>query len=124
MNQNTISAPIKPGAKPFNNARCEETRPEKMTGMECFARFHHQLKATQNGALRNFNKLDDNFKFVVMTLANRMEPGTFKCDEVGKPFEYFDQPRRLMLIRAMNEITRWGDILPRRFSLHEAVLPE
>lgn len=121
---NHMSAPLKAGAIPFNNAGCVNQQPAKMSGEECFARFHQTLKATQNGALRNFNKLDENFKFVVMTLANRNEPGAFKNDEVGKPFEYFDQPRRLLLIKAMNEITRWGEILPRRFSLHESVIPE
>jgi len=121
---NNMSAPINAGALPFNNAGCTDAQPVKMSGEECFARFHQKLRATQNGALRNFNKLDDNFKFVVMTLANRNEPGAFKSDEVGRPFEYFDQPRRLLLIKAMNEIARWGEILPRRFSLHESVLPE
>ncbi|ELY4216299.1 hypothetical protein SD377_003444 [Cronobacter turicensis] len=124
MNQSNISAPSKTGAKPFNNAGYADTQPQKMTSDECFARFHQKLKATQNGALRNFNKLEGNFKFVVMTLANRMEPGTFKSDEIGQPFEYFDQPRRLLLIKAMNEITRWGEILPRRFSHHESYLPD
>jgi len=121
---NNMSAPINAGAKPFNNTDCADVQPVKMSGEECFARFHQKLKATQNGALRNFNKLDDNFKFVVMTLANRNEPGAFKNDEVGRPFEYFDQSRRFLLIKAMNEIARWGEILPRRFSLHESVLPE
>lgn len=122
MNKNTISAPIKTGAMQFNNT--DFNVPEKMTGEECFAHFHQKLKATENRALRNFNKLNDDFKFVVMTLANRHEPGTFRQDEVGKPFEYFDRSRRLQIIKAMNEITRWGEILPRRFSLHECVIPE
>lgn len=119
---NNMSAPINAGAVPFNNAGYSQ--PAKMTGEDCLARFHQKLKATQNGALRNFNKLSDDFKFVVMTLANREQPGVFKSDEVGKPFEYFDQPRRVLLIKAMNEIARWGEILPRRFSLHESVIPE
>lgn len=108
-------------ANPFINA---DLNPPKMSGRECFTRFHQKLKATQNGALRNFNKLSDDFKFVVMTLANRSNPGTFKQDEVGQPFEYFDQERRLLLIQAMNEIARWGTLLPRRFSIHECVLPK
>lgn len=121
---NNMSAPINAGAKPFNNTDCADAQPVKMSGEECLARFHQKLKATQNGALRNFNKLNDDFKFSVMTLANRKEPGAFKSDEVGRPFEYFDQPRRLLLIQAMNEIARWGEILPRRFSFHESVIPE
>ncbi|MCR4458440.1 MULTISPECIES: hypothetical protein [Pseudescherichia] len=121
---NNMSAPINAGATPFNNAGCTVAEPEKMSGEECLALFHQKLKATQNGALRNFNKLNDDFKFSVMTLANRNEPGAFKSDEVGRPFEYFDHARRLLLIKAMNEIARWGEILPRRFSLHESVLPE
>ncbi|EOJ8601613.1 hypothetical protein ACM45N_002565 [Cronobacter sakazakii] len=123
MSQSHLSASTKAGMKPFNHPACVEAQPRKMSADECFSRFHQKLKETQNGALRNFNKLDENFKFVVMTLGNRMEPGTFKSDEVGKPFEYFEQPRRLLLIKAMNEITRWGEILPRRFSHHESFLP-
>lgn len=122
MNKNTISAPIKTGAMQFNNS--DFSAPKKMTGEECFAHFHQKLKATDNRALRNFNKLNDDFKFVVMTLANRRDPGTFRQDEVGQPFEYFDRARRLLIIKAMNEITRWGEILPRRFSLYECVIPE
>ncbi|EKY3890499.1 hypothetical protein RCI33_003143 [Enterobacter hormaechei] len=93
-----------------------------MSGEECLARFHQKLKMTENRALRNFNKLDDNFKFVVMTLANRANPGAFRTEEIGKPFEYFDVNRRKMIIIAMNEIARWGSILPRRFSIHECIL--
>lgn len=108
--------------RPFNNSDCAETLPEKMTGEECFARFHQKLKSTENRALRNFNKLDESFKFVVMTLANRTSPGAFRADEVGQPFEYFDIERRRLIIQAMNEITRWGSILPRRFSVHECII--
>jgi hypothetical protein len=36
------------------------------------------MKATENKALRNFNKLDEDFKFVVLTLANRNNPGAFR----------------------------------------------
>ncbi|ENL8694868.1 hypothetical protein AB6I52_003653 [Enterobacter hormaechei] len=93
-----------------------------MSGEECLARFHQKLKMTENRALRNFNKLDDNFKFVVMTLANRANPGAFRTEEIGKPFEYFDVNRRKMIIIAMNEIARWGSILPSRFSIHECIL--
>ena len=106
----------------FNNSDCIEAEPQTMSGEECLARFHQKLKMTENRALRNFNKLDENFKFVVMTLANRTNSGAFRTEEIGKPFEYFDVNRRKMIIIAMNEIARWGSILPRRFSIHECIL--
>jgi len=113
-----------PGAKLFNTVDCPEEQPATMTGEECLARFHQKLKMTENRALRNFNKLDEDFKFVVMTLANRDNSGAFRSDEIGKPFEYFDVNRRKLIIEAMNKITRWGSILPRRFSIHECILAE
>lgn len=122
MNGVNTAAQVQPAAKLFNNIDCQGEKPAAMTGDECLARFYQKLKATENRALRNFNKLDENFKFVVMTLANRMVPGSFRADEVGQPFEYFDIERRKLIIQAMNEITRWGSILPRRFSLHECIV--
>lgn len=104
----------------FTNADCEQ--PKTMTGEECFARFHQKLKSTENKALRNFNKLDEDFKFVVLTLANRKNPGAFRADEVGKPYDYFDMDRRKLIILAMNKIARWGEILPRHISIHECYL--
>lgn len=111
-----------PATKLFNNSDCTKAEPQTMSGEECLARFHQKLKMTENRALRNFNKLDDNFKFVVMTLANRANPSAFRTEEIGKPFEYFDVNRRKMIIIAMNEIARWGSILPRRLSIHECIL--
>lgn len=111
-----------PATKLFNNSDCTKAEPQTMSGEECLARFHQKLKMTENRALRNFNKLDDNFKFVVMTLANRANPYAFRTEEIGKPFEYFDVNRRKMIIIAMNEIARWGSILPRRLSIHECIL--
>lgn len=127
MKSTVLSSSIPAAKKEFNNvyfmhARIDE--PLKMTGDECLARFRQQLKATSNSAQRNFNKLDDNFKFVVLTLANRKEPAAFKSDEIGKPFEYFDKSRRFLIIDSMNEITRWGNILPRRFSKHDIYLAD
>lgn len=127
MKSAALSSSVPVVKKEFNNvyfmhARIDE--PLKMTGDECLARFRQQLKATSNVAQRNFNKLDDNFKFVVLTLANRKEPTAFKSDEIGKPFEYFDMPRRFLIIESMNELTRWGSILPRRFSKHDIYLTE
>jgi len=111
-----------PATTLFNNSDCTEAEPQTMSGEECLSRFHQKLKMTENRALRNFNKLDDNFKFVVMTLANRANPCAFRTEEIGKPFEYFDVNRRKMIIIAMNEIARWGSILPRRLSIHECIL--
>lgn len=104
----------------FMHARIDE--PLKMSGDECIARFRQQLKATNNASQRNFNKLDNTFKFVVLTLANRMEPSSFTSNEIGKPFEYFDQARRYLIIRSMNEIAKWGGLLPRRFSNYDIYL--
>ncbi|WP_367165873.1 hypothetical protein [Kosakonia cowanii] len=111
-----------PATTLFSNSDCTKAEPQAMSGEECLARFHQKLKMTENRALRNFNKLDDSFKFVAMTLANRANPGAFRTEEIGKPFEYFDVNRRKMIIIAMNEIARWGSILPRRFSIHECIL--
>jgi hypothetical protein len=122
MNGLNSTARNVPATTLFNNSDCIEAEPQTMSGEECLARFHQKLKMTENRALRNFNKLDDNFKFVVMTLANRANPGAFRTEEIGKPFEYFDDNRRKMIIIAMNEIARWGSILPRRFSIHECIL--
>ncbi|WP_242388261.1 hypothetical protein [Kosakonia cowanii] len=122
MNGLNSTARNVPATTLFNNSDCIEAEPQTMSGEECLARFHQKLKMTENRALRNFNKLDDNFKFVVMTLANRANPGAFRTEEIGKPFEYFDVNRRKMIIIAMNEIARWGSILPRRFSIHECIL--
>lgn len=122
MNGLNSTARNVPATTLFNNSDCIEAEPQTMSGEECLARFHQKLKMTENRALRNFNKLDGNFKFVVMTLANRANPGAFRTEEIGKPFEYFDVNRRKMIIIAMNEIARWGSILPRRFSIHECIL--
>ena len=125
MKNTALAVSVKASQTPFNNvyfmhARIDE--PLKMSGDECIARFRQQLKATNNAAQRNFNKLDNTFKFVVLTLANRIEPSSFKPDEIGQPFEYFEQARRSLIISAMNEITRWGSLLPRRFSIHDIYL--
>ncbi|MGK7246075.1 hypothetical protein ACSPAH_12475 [Buttiauxella agrestis] len=125
MKSAALAESVKAPQATFNNVYLIHARidgPLKMTGDECLARFRQQLKATNNTALRNFNKLDNNFKFVVLTLANRLEPSSFKPDEIGKPFEYFEQTRRLLIIRSMNEITRWGSLLPARFSKHDCYL--
>ena len=81
-------------------------------------------KNNDNPALRYFNRLDDDFKFAVLTLANREKPATFKLDEVGKQFEEFDEARRLLIIGAMNRISRWGKMLPRYLSAADCALTE
>ncbi|MBM3059942.1 hypothetical protein GF718_01145 [Citrobacter braakii] len=94
-----------------------------MSGEECLARFHHQRKATDNRAMRNFNRLDNDFKFVVLTLSNRLSPSAFRIEDVGKPFEYFDAERRKLIVSAMNRISRWGSIMPKGFPSHEYIIP-
>ena len=125
MKNTALAVSAKASQAPFNNvyfmhARIDE--PLKMSGDECIARFRQKLKTTNNTTQRNFNRLDNTFKFVVLTLANRIEPSSFTPDEIGKPFEYFEQARRSLIIRSMNEITRWGSLLPRRFSKHDIYL--
>lgn len=127
MNNAALAKSVKASHTTFNNVyfmHAQIDGPLKMTGDECLARFRQQLKATSNTAQRNFNKLDNNFKFVVLTLANRLEPSSFKPDEIGKPFEFFEQARRALIIRSMNEITRWGSLLPSRFSKYDCYLTE
>lgn len=103
----------------INRSINADETPPRMTADACF---HQQLKATRNRSQHTFNRLDSNFKFVVMTLANRAAPGTFRQDDVGQPFEYFDSARRAQLITAMNEIARWGNSLPRRFSIYDCTV--
>lgn len=107
-------------ASSLNNA---DVKPQ-MSGAEFFQRYHWQQAATSNKALRYFNRMSADFKFVVLTLANRNAPGTFQAKEIGEPFEYFDEARRLLIIKSMNEIARWGQILPRWISEFETKLPE
>ena len=97
-----ISAHDTQASKLFSNADCITEQPKTMTGIA--------------------KKLDEDFKFVVLTLANRNSPGAFRSDEVGKPYEYFDMERRKLIIASMNKISRWGGILPRHISIHECFL--
>lgn len=77
-----------------------------------------------NPALRYFNQQNDAFKFCVLTLANRDHPKTFKANDVGEPFESFDECRRELIIEAMNKLARWGHTLPQQFSTADRVLPD
>lgn len=97
---------------------------EPMTFAEFQQRWRQMRKNNENPALRYFNRQGDEFKFCVLTLANREQPGSFKQDEIGKPFESFDEPRRELIIKAMNKMSRWGEILPRRFSVSDCFLSE
>ncbi|MDU4942927.1 MAG: hypothetical protein E6X23_15495 [Mixta calida] len=97
---------------------------EKMTFDEFRKTWRQMRKANSNPALNYFNRQNDDFKFCVLTLANREAPGSFKADEVGKPFEYFDERRREKIITAMNKLSRWGRILPRQFSTADCFIPD
>jgi len=88
------------------------------------ARRRQLRQKNDNPALRYFNRLDHDFKFVVLTLANRDHTAAFKADEVGKNFEEFDEARRLYIIETMNKISRWGKMLPRYLSFADCALSE
>lgn len=121
MNNSSTPAPNKMDVSAFNNA---DMQTQKMTGAECINRFHKQLSATNNRALRTFNKMSSDFKFTVLTLANRSNPGTFQERDIGEPFESFDESKRLLIIKAMNEISRWGTIIPRFISEFDKKITE
>jgi len=97
---------------------------ERMTFDEFRKSWRQMRDNNSNPALRYFNRQNDEFKFCVLTLANREQPGTFKQDEIGRPFEHFDEKRRELIIIAMNKIVRWGNILPHRFSTADCFLPD
>lgn len=82
------------------------------------------LKNNSNPSLNYFNRQNEEFKFCVLTLANREQPGAFKQDEIGRPFEFFDERRRELIITAMNKMARWGKILPRQFSVADSFLTD
>lgn len=103
-------------------ARVDKLQP--MTFDEFRKKWRQMRDNNANPALRYFNNQNDEFKFCVMTLANRDNPKTFKSEEIGKPFEYFDERRRELIIIAMNKVARWGRILPGRFSTADCFLPE
>ncbi|WP_312064544.1 hypothetical protein [Pantoea septica] len=79
---------------------------------------------SRNPALVAFNRQSEEFKFCVLTLANRERPGSFRLQEVGDAFESFDEPRRALIIAAMNKMVRWGRLLPRPFSDADRYLSE
>lgn len=97
---------------------------EKMTFSEFQQSWRQMRKINDNPALRYFNSQNEEFKFCVMTLANRERPSTFRQDEIGRPFESFTECQREMIIKAMNKISRWGKILPRQFSIADSFLSE
>lgn len=90
-----------------------------------FRRSWRQLRSnSRNPALIAFNRQSDEFKFCVLTLANREQPGSFRLQEVGNPFESFDEARRKLIIAAMNKMVRWGRLLPCPFSDADRYLSE
>ncbi|MCU5777809.1 hypothetical protein N5923_09920 [Erwiniaceae bacterium BAC15a-03b] len=112
---------------PFNEVRLIHARAdtvEKMT-FEEFQKSWRQMRSNNdNPALRYFNRQNGEFKFCVLTLVNREYPSTFKQDDIGKPFEFFEEERRRLIIKAMNKMARWGRILPRQFSESDGFLAE
>ncbi|KAA5944031.1 hypothetical protein F3I27_15125 [Pantoea sp. Bo_2] len=103
-------------------ARVDKIQP--MTFDEFRKKWRQMRDNNANAALRYFNHQNDEFKFCVLTLANRESPKSFKPDEIGKPFQYFEEERRRLIIIAMNKMARWGSILPRQFSTADCFLPE
>lgn len=79
---------------------------------------------SRNPALIAFNRQNDEFKFCVLTLANREKPGSFRLQDVGQDFETFDEARRELIIAAMNKMVRWGRLWPRPFSDADRYLSE
>lgn len=87
--------------------------------------WRQQLRSnSRNPALIAFNQQSDEFKFCVLTLANREKPGSFRLQEVGLNFETFDEARRALIIAAMNKMVRWGRLGPRAFSDADRYLSE
>ena len=127
MGRAALAVSVENSAKPFTQIHLVHARVdtvEKMTFSEFQKAWRQMRKNNDNPALRYFNRQNEEFKFCVMTLANRDRPATFKQDEVGRPFESFTEFQREMIIRAMNKMCRWGRILPRHFSLADSFLSE
>jgi hypothetical protein len=102
----------------------QDCHSEKMT-FDAFRQHWRLLRDhNRNPSLRYFNRQNDDFKFCVLTLANRDCPGMFRLEDIGRPFQFFDQARREHIILAMNKLARWGNILPRQFSTADCFLPE
>lgn len=97
---------------------------EKMTFDEFRQHWRLLRDNNRNPSLRYFNHQNDDFKFCVLTLANRDRPGLFRLEDIGKPFQFFDQARREHIIIAMNKLARWGNRLPRQFSTADCFLSE
>ena len=103
------------------------SQPEAVAAMSFdeFRKSWRQMRNnSRNPALVAFNRQNDDFKFCVLTLANRERPGSFRLHEVGNPFESFDEARRELIIAAMNKMVRWGRLLPRSFSDADQYLSE
>lgn len=127
MGRAALAANIDESVKPFTQIHLVHARIDavkKMTFSEFQQAWRKMRKNNDNPALRYFNRQNEDFKFCVMTLANRERPTTFRQDEIGSPFESFTETQREMIIVAMNKMCRWGRILPRQFSVADSFLSE
>lgn len=127
MGRSALALKTEQTGKPFTQIHLVHARVdtvEKMTFSEFQQSWRKMRKNNDNPALRYFNRQNEEFKFCVMTLANRERPATFRQDEIGRPFESFSENQREMIIKAMNKMCRWGRILPRQFSTADSFLPE
>lgn len=80
------------------------------------------FKRSENIALRRFNAGSDDFKFVVLTLANRRAAKLFSPSDIGRPFEAFSDYQREKIIDAMNSLSKWGHGLPNYISASDRIL--
>ncbi len=127
MGRSALALKTEQTEKPFTQIHLVHARVdtvEKMTFSEFQQSWRKMRKNNDNPALRYFNRQNEEFKFCVMTLANRERPATFRQDEIGRPFESFSENQREMIIKAMNKMCRWGRILPRQFSTADSFLSE
>ncbi|WP_343550700.1 hypothetical protein [Pantoea sp.] len=84
----------------------------------------HQIKSNANYSMRYFNSHDAYFQSTVMSQANKRVPGAFKTSEIGLPFECFTQKQRLLLIQAMNELSKLGKAMPPSFPTADQFINE
>ena len=127
MGRTALAIKTEQPAKPFTQIHLVHARVdtvERMSFSEFQQAWRRMRKNNDNPAQRYFNRQNEEFKFCVMTLANRERPATFKQEEIGRPFESFTESQREMIIRAMNKMCRWGRILPRHFSVADSLLSE
>ena len=127
MGSTALAVTVNSTPAPFTEIRLVHARVdviERMTFDEFRKSWRQMRKNNSNPSLNYFNRQNEEFKFCVLTLANREQPGAFKQDEIGRPFEYFDEHRRELIIAAMNKMARWGKILPRQLSVADSFLTD